>query len=97
VADSNPIKADKIIAWAKENCPLAVREIRASLQEAKEAYDAVDNRLGDDAEFDEFLSKVLWMETTVRLAQLGWTVEEYEDAMWPKSGAAGVLNALKHE
>lgn len=72
-----------------------MRDIRASLQEAKAAYDAVDNRLGDDAEYDEFLSKVLWMETTVRLAQLGWTVEDYEDAMWPKSNAVGVLNALR--
>jgi hypothetical protein len=75
---------------------LAVRDVRASLQEAKAAYDDVDNRLGDNAEHDEFMSKILWMETTVRLAQLGWTVEEFEEAMWPKSNAAGVLNALRN-
>ena len=97
MVDSSPSTSDEYIAWARDNCPLAVRDIRASLQEAKAAYDAVDNRLGDDAEYDEFLSKILWMETTVRLAQLGWTVEDYEDAMWPKSHAAGVLNALKHK
>jgi hypothetical protein len=97
VDDSKPIKTDEIIAWAKENCPLAIRDIRAPLQDAKAAYDAVDNRLGDDAEHDEFLSKILWMETTVRLAQLGWTVEEFESAMWPTSGAAGVLNSLMRE
>ena len=95
MAASSLPKTDEFIAWARDNCPLAVRDVRSSLQEAKAAYDAVDNRLGDDAEHDEFMSKILWMETTVRLAQLGWTVEEFEEAMWPKSNAAGVLNTLR--
>ena len=61
--------------------PLA--SMRRRFSEAVTAYDAVDERLGDDAEGDGDLSKILWMETTIRLAQLGWTVEDFENERWP--------------
>lgn len=73
--------------------PLA--SMRRRYSEAKAAYDEVDGRLGDDAEGDEFLSKALWMETTIRLAQLGWTVEDFENERWPVKGRANLSALLR--
>lgn len=94
MADSEGDPTLKYIAWAREHCPVPVASVRAEYEEARIAYDDVEDRLGDDAENDDFLSKLLWMETTIRLAQLGWTVEEFEDARWPVSNKQHVIEAL---
>jgi len=93
VVDSELLPTKDLIAWARDNCPVPVASLPRTFAEAKAAYDDVDGRLGDDAEGDAFLSKALWMETTIRLAQLGWTVEHFEDVRWPIKGR-GNLNAL---
>jgi hypothetical protein len=87
------------IQWARDNCETPVAPDQASFDEAREAYDEVDHRLGDEAEGDDFLTRTLWMEITIRLAQLGWTVEEFEDTRWPvpntKVAVAQLLNEIK--
>ena len=82
------------IAWARDNCPVPISVEKQPYEEAKKAYDAVDERLGDDAEEDEFLTKAMWMEITIRLAKLGWTVEELEDARWPVPHSKGIVSEL---
>lgn len=77
------MKTDELIAWARENCPEPLAAEQSPFEEAKAEYDAVDERLGDDAESDPFLRKILWMETTIRLARLGWSVETFENERWP--------------
>jgi hypothetical protein len=47
----------------------------------------VDARLGDDAETSEFLTQVLWLETAIRLARLGWGINKLEEARWPVARA----------
>ena len=84
---------DDYIAWAQTWCPEPVASERGALDDAKGAYDAVDERIGDDAEHDDFLTRVLWLETAIRLARLGWTIRELEDCRWPVSGA-GVVHEL---
>jgi hypothetical protein len=56
---------------------------RVPLREASAIYDSVDERLGDEAESDDFLTRVLWLETAIRLARAGWTIEALENARWP--------------
>lgn len=87
---------DDYIAWAQLWCPETVTSERCPLGEAAEAYDLVDGRLGDDAEGDDFLTRVLWLETVVRLARLGWTVPELEDARWPVPRTARVHDLIRH-
>lgn len=94
MADSEPLSNKELIAWARDNCPVPVASMPRTFDEAKAAYDDVDNRLGDDAEGDEFLSKALWMETTIRLAHLGWTVEHFEDVRWPVHARGNIMDAL---
>ena len=94
MADSEPLSTKELIAWARDNCPVPVASLPRTFNEAKAAYDGVDERLGDDAEGDEFLSKALWMETTIRLAHLGWTVERFEDVRWPVRGHGNIVDAL---
>lgn len=85
------------IQWARENCTTPVAQERSSFDSAREAYDEVDARLGDEAEGNEFLTKALWMEITIRLAQLGWTVEEFEDERWPVPNTKAVVAQLIRE
>lgn len=86
---------DDYIAWAELWCPEAVAETRAPLTEAARAYDLVDRRLGDDAETCEFLTRVLWLETAIRLARLGWTITGVEDARWPRSRRISIGDLLR--
>lgn len=74
---------DDYIAWAQFWCPEAVAPDRGSLDEVCREYDDVDARIGDDAERDDFLTRVLWLETAIRVARQGWTIEEVEAARWP--------------
>jgi len=89
------MRTDDYIAWAQLWCPESVAPVRRSLTEAAAAYDLVDGRLGDDAEGDDFLTRVLWLETTVRLARLGWTVQELENARWPIPRAVRVADLVR--
>lgn len=82
------------IAWARGFAPEPMALVRLEYELARQAYDGVDARLGDDAEGDEFLTKVMWLEITIRLAKLGWTVEEFEDARWPVSNTMGILSSF---
>lgn len=84
---------DDYIAWAQLWCPEPVAAKKAPLSEAVTAYDEVDGRLGDDAETSEFLTRVLWLETAIRLARLGWRIDELEATRWPV-GHAGSAAAL---
>lgn len=86
---------DLYIAWAQFWCPEPVRERRAPLQAACAAYDEPDRRIGDDAEHDDFLSRVLWLETAIRLARIGWTIEEVEAARWPAGGLRAVEELMR--
>ena len=83
------------IAWAQFWCPQPVAPEPVSVQDAAVIYDDVDGRLGDDAEEDDFLTRVLWLETAIRLAQAGWTIPRLEDARWPVSNAAHVLDLMQ--
>lgn len=71
------------IVWAQTWCPEPIAPEPVSLQEAARIYDAVDERIGDDAEEDDFLTRVLWLETAIRLARVGWTIAALENARWP--------------
>ena len=77
--------------WAQENCPVPVAKTRSPFQEAKVAYDEVDLRLGDEAENDSFVAKAMWLEIAIRLARMGWTIDEFEGTRWPLQGTAKVL------
>jgi hypothetical protein len=79
---------DDYIAWAQEWCPEPVAREQGSLARARAEYDSVDDRIGDEAEEDDFLTRVLWLETAIRLARVGWTVAELEEARWPVRGAS---------
>lgn len=70
------------IAWAQFWCPEPIATSRASFRLACAAYDEVDNRLGNDAEHDDFMTRILWLETAIRLARLGWGIIELENARW---------------
>lgn len=83
------------IAWAQFWCPVPVAPDRAPLREAAAAYDDVDNRLGDDAETSEFLTRALWLETAIRLARLGWGIKELEDARWPVGSSGGAVALIR--
>lgn len=85
------------ITWAQMWCPQPVALNPLSLQEAARVYDEVDDRLGDDAEGDDFLTRVLWIETAIRLAQVGWTIPQLEGARWPVSNAVNVLDLMKNQ
>lgn len=74
---------DDYVAWAQTWCPEPVARDRISVREGAAIYDSVDERLGDEAEGDDFLTRVLWLETAIRLARVGWTIEALEDARWP--------------
>lgn len=67
---------------------------RSTFEMARLEYDGVDERIGDDAEDDPLLAKILWMETTIRLARLGWSVEEFEDHRWPVSNRKNIKRLL---
>lgn len=86
---------DDYIAWAQLWCPEPVASERADVPDAVTAYDAADDRIGDDAENDDFLSRVLWLETALRLARLGWTVRELEDARWPLPRASRAYDIIR--
>jgi hypothetical protein len=83
------------IEWAQFWCPEPLSSEPVSLQEAAAIYDDVDNRLGDDAEEDDFFARVMWLETAIRLAQVGWTVPRLEDARWPVPNTANVLDLMR--
>lgn len=85
------------IAWAQLWCPEKVTPERGSLGEARMVYDLVDERLGDDAENDEFLTRVFWLEMAIRLARLGWTIEGLENARWPASRTACVFELIEEK
>lgn len=89
------VKTSELIAWAREHCPEPVAPRRSSFEAAKREYDAVDERIGDEAEHDPDLAKILWMETTIRLARLGWTVDEFEDHRWPVRNAKNIRDLLR--
>lgn len=84
---------DDYIAWAQLWCPEPVASEQAPLVEAAAEYDEVDGRIGDDAERSEFLTRVLWLETAIRLARLGWRIDDLEAARWD-IGYAGHAAAL---
>lgn len=71
------------IVWAQTWCPEPVLPESVALPDAAKVYDDVDGRLGDLAEGDDFLTRVLWLETAIRLARVGWTIETLEEARWP--------------
>jgi hypothetical protein len=83
------------IEWAQFWCPEPIVPEPVSVQEAARIYDDVDERLGDDAEDDDFLTRVLWLETAIRLAQVGWTIPRLEDARWPVPNTANVLDLMQ--
>jgi hypothetical protein len=83
------------IAWAQTWCPEPIAPEPVPLPEAAVIYDDVDGRLGDDAEHDEFLTRVLWIETAIRLARVGWTIEALEAARWPVPNTARVMDIIR--
>lgn len=87
--------SDEYIAWAATTCPVVPSETKAPFAVAWAEYDSVDARLGDLADGDDFLSRVLWLEITLRVHRLGWTVEEVESARWPVRNTARVRNVLR--
>jgi hypothetical protein len=89
------VASDDYIAWAQLWCPEPLAPEPAPFPEAKIAYDAADERIGDDAEHDEFLSRVLWLETAIRLARLGWTIRQLEDARWPVPRTARLSDLIR--
>lgn len=82
------------IEWATTWAPTPTTE-RASLQHAIAVYDEVDDTLGDSAENDDFLTRVLWLETAIRLARIGWTIAELEDRRWPVHNSADIVVAAR--
>jgi len=89
--------ADDYIAWAQLWCPTSVASEQASAREAAAVYDAVDARLGDEAENDDFLTRVLWLETAIRLAQVGWTIEALEEARWPLPNTVRMADLIRRD
>jgi hypothetical protein len=89
------VGTDDYIAWAQFWCPESIAERQASLQVACAAYDEVDDRLGDDAETSEFLTRALWLETAIRLARLGWRINELEAERWPVGQSGRVVAFLR--
>jgi hypothetical protein len=85
---------DDYIVWATTWGPTPA-EVRAPLQIAIAAYDEVDARLGDLAEGDDFLTRSLWLEVSLRLARLGWSIAEVEARRWPLQGASRIGEALR--
>ena len=83
------------IAWAQCWCPTPIAPEPVSIQDAAVVYDDVDGRLGDDAEEDDFFARVLWLETAIRLAQVGWTIPRLEDARWPVPNTANVTELMR--
>lgn len=75
------------IEWATTWAPDPNPE-RAPFREAIATYDDVDDRLGDVAEGDDFLTRAMWMEAAIRLARIGWKIREVEDLRWPLSGGS---------
>lgn len=90
-----PVTTDDLIEWARLWCPEPVAPTRASFAQATKAYDEADERIGDDAEGDDFLTRVLWIETSIRLARLGWTVRQLEDARWPVPRTALISDLMR--
>jgi len=86
---------DEYIEWAQLACPEPISPKAVSIQEAAAIYDDVDGRLGDEAEKDDFLTRVLWLETAIRLARVGWTILRLEDARWPIPNTANVAFLMK--
>jgi hypothetical protein len=83
------------IAWAQAWCPEPVAPESVPMRDAAVIYDDVDGRLGDAAEDDDFLSRVLWLETGIRLARVGWTIAALEDARWPLPHTARVMEIIQ--
>lgn len=89
------VRTDDYIAWAQLWCPEPVAAVRAPFQAAVRAYDAADERIGDEAEHDDFLTRIMWLETAIRLARLGWTIWDLENARWPVTRAARVQDLIR--
>lgn len=85
---------DDYIAWATTWSPKPASD-RAPLRVATGIYDEVDDRLGDDATGDDFLTRVLWLEMSIRLARVGWTIADVENARWPMQSASGLASVLR--
>lgn len=85
---------ESYIVWAQTWCPEPLAPEALSLRKAAGIYDLVDGRLGDDAEGDDFLTRILWLETAIRLARAGWTIAALEDARWPVSHAIKVAHLI---
>jgi hypothetical protein len=77
------VKTDEIIAWAQENCPEPVAELPRPFEEVKRIYDRIEDRLGDEAEHDEFTKKIMYLEIAIELSKAGWTIVKFEDYRWP--------------
>jgi hypothetical protein len=82
------------IVWATTWAPSASSE-RAPSRLARSIYDEVDERLGDEALDDDFLTRVLWLEMAIRLARIGWTILEVEEHIWPVHSGARVAEVLR--
>lgn len=82
------------VRWAHDNCPEPLQEVRSSFAQAWAEYEEVDRRLGDQAEHNDFLTRVMWMEITIRAHRLGWTVEDLEQQRWPLPGTARIGDVL---
>lgn len=82
------------IQWAQENCPEPVSATKSSFEVAWAEYEAVEDRLGGIAEDGDAMSRMLWMEITIRVHRLGWAVSELENRRWPITGTAKVKNIL---
>lgn len=83
------------ITWAQMWCPEPIAPEAVPVHEAFALYDAVDERLGDDAEHDDFLTRALWLETAIRLARVGWTINGLEAARWPVPNTARIMEILR--
>lgn len=86
---------DDYIAWAQFWCPEPVAAERVPFQKGAAIYDAVDARIGDEAEGDDFLTRILWLETAIRLARVGWTILGLEDARWPIAHRASIRDLIR--
>lgn len=89
------MNTDGYITWAQTWCPVPVAPRPVALPTAAKIYDDVDARLGDEAEGDDFLTRVLWLETAIRLARVGWTIEGLEAARWPMSHTVAMATILR--
>ena len=77
------MKTDEIIAWAQEKCPEPVAKLYRPFEETKRIYDRIEERLGDEAEHDEFTKKIMYLEIAIELAKVGWTIVKFENERWP--------------